>query len=204
MIAKRPGLTSLAAALLLSAGLAAPAQAADRSNVYQPVNCNDEDIPCVDVGESRLLRTGDGLVATVTTSRLHKGRAYSLWWLIFNNPDQCATTPCSLDDLANEDAGGAVIWASGGVAGDFGTGQRASGHFTAVLNEGETGEDSDVALEDAETAEVQIIIRSHGRANKNNVGDQTTSLNGGCSVDVKTAKPKKKGAAVPPKGKHKR
>jgi hypothetical protein len=193
MIVKRPGLLSLAAALALTAGFAAPSQAADRSDVLQPINCDGGDIECLDVGESRLLRSADGLVATVVTSRLRKGHAYSLWWVIFNNPEVCDPEPCGLEDLENEEAGGTAIWASGLVAGDFGTGQRASGHFTAVLNQGEGAPGSEIVLEDPEAADVLLVVRSQGRAKSHIVGDQMTSFDDGCDIDITPSVPKKKG-----------
>jgi len=188
MIVKRPGLLTLTAAAVLSAGLALPAQAADRSNVYQPFDCSGDD--CVDVGESRLLRSADGIVATVTTSRLRKGQAYSLWWVVFNNPEACAPGPCNVEDLSNEDTQPTAIWGSGAVVGDFGTGNQASGQFTAVLNKDETPLTEEQSLEDAE---ILLVIRSHGRALRSGTGDQITDYNGGCSVDVTPAVPKKRG-----------
>lgn len=185
---RRIGLLPVAAAALLSAGLAGPAQAQERSDVYRPFNCDDAAIPCIDVGDSRLLRTDDGLVANVVTSRLRKGHAYSLWWVIFGNPDLCATTPCSSDDLETPEVNAASIWATGGVAGDFGTGQRATGHFTAVLNESEMPEDSDAA-----TAEVHIVIRSKSRASMSNAGEQMTSFDSTCDIDITPEIPRKKG-----------
>ena len=193
MFVTRSGLLSLTAAVALAAGLATPAAAADRSDVYRPINCNNADIPCIDVGDSRLQRSAEGLVASVATSRLRKGHAYSVWWVAFNSPENCAARPCSLDDLENEDAGGTAIWATGFVAGDFGTGSQASGQFTAILNKGETPAGGEVAFENVEGADVLLVIRSHGRAQKDLVGEQITSFDAGCDSDVTPAVPKAAG-----------
>ena len=183
----RTGLLSLAGAAVLSAGLALPAQAQEVSDVYRPFDCSLEDETCVDVGDSRLLRSESGLVANVVTSRLKKGHAHSLWWVIFGNPEECIDG-CDASDLEIEAVNGAVIWATGGVVGDFGTGNRATGHFAAVLNQSEMPEESS-----PETAEVHIVIRSKSRASANNAGEQMTSFEGGCETDITPDIPKKKG-----------
>jgi len=190
MTVKRPGLMTLAAAAAITVGLATPALAAERSDVLRPINCDGGDIPCVDVGDSRLLRSDEGLVATLSTSRLRKSHAYSLWWVFFETPEACTDGTCGVDDLENTEAGVTAIWASGIVAGDFGSGRGASGHFTAVLNQSELPQDSDIVLKDAD---VLLVVRSQGRLQKVIVGDQITSYDAGCDVEVTPAVPKKRG-----------
>ncbi len=62
-----------------------------------------------------LIRSRNGLTANLMAAHLEPGHPYTVWWIIFNQPGACATTPCSAPDLMT--AGGAVHYATGGVAG---------------------------------------------------------------------------------------
>lgn len=50
---------------------------------------------------------------------LEPGHAYTFWWIIFNKPQMCAQSPCTLADRTA--AGGATLYASGAVASVGGT-----------------------------------------------------------------------------------
>lgn len=69
-------------------------------------------------GAAYLIRSKNGLSAKIMAADLEPGHPYTVWWIIFNKPYQCATTPCTGADLMNVD--GAVHYATGGVAGDGG------------------------------------------------------------------------------------
>ena len=201
-------MTALAIAMAgtISLAFGSPSKAQERTNVYAPFNCNFGSIPCKDVGESRLLRTDDGVSVNIVTSMLRKGHTYTVWWVVFNNPGACSDPGCGGDDLGTEAVNATVIWATGGVIAQSGDdddgGSKTGGDFTAHLNEGEKPfpEDGgfglpgdDDGLEDAKSAEVHIVVRSHGPAIKGKVDDQITSFNGGCRRDVGPRTPKRKG-----------
>lgn len=193
--------TAMAATMGLA--ISSPSEAQERSNVYVPIDCDFGAIPCDDVGESRLLRTDDGVSVNIVTSKLRKGHAYTVWWIIFNNPTACVDG-CDGDDLGVVDVNATVIWATGNVTGrsGIGTGRYTAGQFTAHLNEGETPFPTDggfglpgdgVGLLDAQAAEIHIVVRSHGPAIKGEVNEQITSFDGGCAVDIAPKIPNKKG-----------
>lgn len=137
--------------------------------------------PTIDGSSVLLLRTEDGVSINVNTTEMPEG-AFSNWWVIFDNPGACATTPCSADDFPVAAVDAAVFFATGGVVGHDGT-----GHFRADLAVGQlppTGDNSQwlfgTALDNPMTAEVHYVIRYHGPYIAG-LG-QTTTFGGGCDV----------------------
>ena len=120
------------------------------------------------------------------------GDATTNWFVVFSNPDGC-TDPCGEDDViagimdinVNGQGGPAqasVHYAAGHVA------NGSSWHAGGSLREGDTSGMvfPSVPLQDAMTAEVHIIARSHGpvaNLEPGELGDALNSLNGGCDDD---------------------
>src|SRR5918996_1049978 len=52
----------------------------------------------LDVGDARLQRRRDGIMFDVHTTRLESEAPYTVWWIVFNNPDACVDA-CGGDDL---------------------------------------------------------------------------------------------------------
>jgi hypothetical protein len=193
---------AIAMAATFSFAIGSPAKAQERSNVYAPINCDFGAIPCKDVGESRLLRTDDGVSVNIVTTKLRKGHAYTVWWIVFNDPSACVGG-CGEDDLGRLAVNATVIWATGDVPAQsgIGIGKKTADDFTAHLNEDELPKGGgfgfpgdDDGLVDAKLAEIHMVVRSHGPAIKRKVNAQITSFDGGCKgPDVAPKIPKKKG-----------
>ena len=140
------------------------------------------------VGSSRLVRNKNGISMTLQTSGLTAGHPHTVWWVVFNEPGACENNPdpCGLTDLFDDDVKADVLYAAGNVIGGIGT-----GNFAAHLSEGDDsgsiaslfGLPAAEGLIDAETAEVHLIVRSHGPKIPGQVDDQINSFNGGCSGD---------------------
>ena len=134
------------------------------------------------VGSSKLVRNQNGVTVTVNTSDLEPGSAQTVWWIVFNNPEECVDG-CNGADLSNPDVNGDVIYAAGNVVGGNGT-----SNFAAHLNEGDN--DGSIfegafgfpgsGLIDAETAEIHLVVRSHGQAIPGMIDEQIHTFNGGC------------------------
>jgi hypothetical protein len=132
-----------------------------------------------------LVRTKDGVGATLHTFGLVPGNAYTLWLAIFNNPKECATNPCSAADLPNPDVQGVVLWGTGQIAGEDGTADF--GTFRAVGDtSGQSGLGTVMALEKPLKAEVHLTVRSHGPADLDPavLQAQLTTFNGGCPPNM--------------------
>ena len=137
-----------------------------------------------------LQRTDTGLEINIETQGLPAG-AYTVWWDVINMPEFCIDD-CDLEDVIislgdsafNDTIGRSEFWATGGIVGDDGI-----GIFSAQIDENElpVGDGQVTAgngLEDAMTADVISFLRWHGPVNPDIVEEQTTTINGGCSVEV--------------------
>ncbi|MDJ0590378.1 MAG: beta-propeller fold lactonase family protein [Pleurocapsa sp. MO_226.B13] len=124
-----------------------------------------------------LERREDGVELTLDTD-LPPG-AYTVWWVVFNNPEFCVDG-CGSDDLERSAVNASSFWATGEVVGD-----ESGGSFSVELLEGElpTGSDQVIlgdGLEDSFSAEIHPVVRTHGSVIPELEEEQITTLNGGC------------------------
>jgi hypothetical protein len=130
-----------------------------------------------------LVRADTGVTIIIHTSGLDPGAAYTVWWVIYNYPQYCATNPCTFGDLGNADVQGTILNATGKVIGN-----NRLGSFGAHLAEGDTSGLSlpvtfpgdAVGLVDARTAQILLGVRSHGLPIPGQVKEQISMFNGGC------------------------
>lgn len=174
-----------AAALLLQAQAEAQGQVAGRVTT-SPVYWGD-----TVVGSSTLVRTTNGVSFTYHTSSLERaaGHVVTLWIVVFNNPEFCATRPCTDDDLFNPDVIGQVkgdfLWGAGHVIGNSGVGD-----FGGHLRAGDSSRSglADIGgiatgLIDPFKAEIHMAIHSHGpKVPGQTLKAQLSSFLGGCQV----------------------
>ena len=136
-------------------------------------------------GISTLHRNKNGITVNFKTNGLTPGYAYTLWWVIWNSPENC-TVPgaCSDIDFAIADKVKVdVLFGAGHVVGNDGI-----GNFSAHLNENDDSESINSlfgiphvgGLLDSQKAEVHLVIRSHGPAIPGLVNEQISSYLGGC------------------------
>ncbi|MDH3674054.1 MAG: hypothetical protein OES12_01055 [Anaerolineae bacterium] len=170
--------------LSINAALPAPADANDTSNVYRPFGCTDK---CKRSGVSELDRANDSVSVHINTKHLDhnpNGTTYTVWWVIFNDPDNCVDgcDGADIDACAPEcdDEGISVLWATGSVIPANGKGE-----FQADLAEGiPSGQVLfGQGLTDAEGAEIHMVIRTHGPPIPGLVDEQITLFGGGCDVE---------------------
>lgn len=191
----------LAGAVLVAAALVAVGQtpAAGGGTVHQSSTVY-EFVGMADVGDAHLSRNSHGVTMKISTALSGQlvefggpldaywspGDATTVWFVVFNDPEGCIDG-CGEDDVLAAFAGDnrgkvGVLQAAGHVAG--GSKFRAAGR----LNEN----DSDrlifgMPLMDALTAEIHLIVRSHGPA-RTLTGPQLAqalhSVDGGCDVNT--------------------
>ena len=128
---------------------------------------------------STLVRTDGRVTMNLITSGLEANGAYTVWWVIFNNPERCATNPCTEADLAPG------VRAATGASPLYVTGQLVRGDgkatFGGSLAVGDTnGALFGPGLLEPQKAEVHIVVRTHGQAIPGMVDEQLGSFNGGC------------------------
>jgi hypothetical protein len=141
-------------------------------------------------GAVTLYRYKQRLEVRVAASGLNEKTAYTVWWVVFNNPSACAGG-CGADDLGNPAVNAAVFYAAGFVTGGDGVGtEDGVGNVSAYVNSGVLPVGTDI-VEDGTgdrlepgngyAAEVHIVVRSHGMVNPGHVHEQIGSFNGGCN-----------------------
>lgn len=132
-------------------------------------------------GHAILKRTHEGINLKVKTSELGPGNGYTLWWVIFNNPEYC-DDGCNGPDLGNPDVEGSVMNATGRVADHYGDAmfsaflpvgfmhtEPVSGNIRQVFGPG---------LQNLKGAEIHVVIRCHGPWSGN--FEQISTLLGDC------------------------
>lgn len=176
----------LAFAFVLALVPAVPAAASQASVVSVHRWDAEGRVPGTVVHRARavLVRGEGGVSMRLRTTGLIPGHAYTIWWAIYNAPENCtglvrppAEAACGDPDWAYRPAEPATIWAAGGVAGAGGartfTGNLATGDTTHDIMPLEEG------LTDPAGAEIWFVVRDHGPSMDGS--DQTTTFNGGCA-----------------------
>ena len=142
------------------------------------------------VGTAELNRTAMGVNLTIDTTGLTAGAAYSIWWIIFNNPGACTSLGCGIDsaDFGNPAVEASIMNATGRVADGSGNAtfnaflpvgfmhtEPASGNVRQVFGPG---------LQNVAGAEIHIVVRCHGLS----TGDfeQISTLLGDCNTSGPT------------------
>ena len=115
--------------------------------------------PTMDLGDATFTRTLDGVTITADADGLIAGNAYTMWWVIWNDPTQCAVV-CGEADLG---APGNVILLGGNgiVASEAGTAS-----FTSHLTVGGPMPDGPIPgpLTNPIAATIHLVLRDHGPA----------------------------------------
>jgi len=163
-----------------------PAMAGDQAvrttaNVYwnwDPVN---------PVGTSEITRSSSGITAVYKTSGLPKGHAYTLWMVIFNNPELCSVPLACVapPEVGNPSIGSDFHFVGGHVVGGSGN-LTVAGHLkigdssgSGLVEIGNTG----FPLVDPFKAQVILAIHSHGpKLTGEGLKSQISSFLGGCEV----------------------
>lgn len=137
---------------------------------------------------SKLDREADGIRAQVHT-RVESGHAHTLWWAVFNAPEQCAGAICLEPDVFNPATEASVLWAAGAVANDAGRLQ-----FDSWLGISDAPGQVLIGsgLTDPAGAQVVVIVQDHGLAQEDPalLHEQLTMFQGGCNptcVDLQFA-----------------
>jgi len=144
-------------------------------------------------GAGTLLRTDNSVELRAMMSGLDTNAVYTLWWIIFNNPEECTlgTAPalCGGGDLNPDRDGEGVNPVDGGVrnAAAFVTGMDGTGNVRGKLMEGAPPTGPAVAgfgqLNDSVGAEIHIVVQTHGAPLVGSVADQMTIPGAACNAE---------------------
>ena len=167
-----------AAALVLAASTAAANTTFQTTNVRTFATAEMVD------GAATLIRTDEGIRARLALTGLDKKKAYSIWWIVFNEPEQCVNGVggCTGGDIGpGRPADPAVMYAAG-----FLTGTDGIVNLTAELEAGVRPEGIGPGfsfLRDSHRAEVHLLVVTHGRPLTGAVNDQITTPNLTCNPE---------------------
>jgi hypothetical protein len=150
----------------------------------------------VEGASSRLTRFQNGVTTAISTIDLNPGHVYTLWWVVFNAPENCSDGVCNADDIfvfengaiPRDEAGNRVMNMDGIAAANISIQHAAGGlavdgtlNTSASLGEGEVpGIVAGPGLLDAETAEIHLVVRTHGEKVDSAFLDQVSTFGGGC------------------------
>lgn len=160
-----------------------------------------DDETVVEGATSSLTRMEHGVYMTFDAVALEPGEAYTVWWVIFNKPNNCSDGECGLDDSFVMDENGEFVLTEEGArtfnlpARDVTTYSelRATGsivdadgtaEFRAHLPVGDVTEaEFGPGLLDPMKAEIHVILRSHGPIQAGIIHQQMNTPWGGCAED---------------------
>jgi hypothetical protein len=136
-------------------------------------------------GTATLTRTSNAISVSGSAIGLTNGYAYTIWFVIFDNPRGCNDDGCGEDDLFTRQAQVAVVNGGGFVAG------AGAVNFSGLLPRHDPG-DRQVVLGSASGigntygAEVHVVLKSHGTAETDpaNLAVQLSTVDGFCNIPV--------------------
>jgi hypothetical protein len=158
---------------------------------YFSFSLSDIENPILDqiTGRSLLIRGRRGIFARYRSNNLIPGHVYTLWWVIWNNPENCAIPgECNDPDFATPgEVGVDVLFAGSGLV----VGANGKGTFYALLRAGDDSESINDLFElppagglqkgNTFSSEVHMVLRSHGPAIPGMIDEQMNSYIGGCT-----------------------
>jgi hypothetical protein len=153
----------------------------------------------VDIGDTVLVRSPKRLSVKIEATGLTPRHAITVWWVIFNEPENCLTPyQCGLFDTFGEAFGGnaenvkvSVPYTTGGIV-------NSKGEFTKVASQqvGPADESANTFLGDVDFgltnpmgAEVHLVVRDHGPLIPGLVHEQIGTFGGGCDPALNQADP---------------
>ena len=124
--------------------------------------------------EAGLVTNDTGASMTLRTAELTPGDAVTVWWVVFNHPENCSGPApghpfqCGRSDLFVPSVGASVLYAAGHVIGETGTGD-----FGGHLAVGDTsGALFGPGLLAPRTAHIHLVVHDHGPARPDIVSQQ--------------------------------
>jgi hypothetical protein len=137
------------------------------------------DVREVEGAHAELFTTEDDVTVIFRTSDLEPGHVYTAWWVVINNPENCADSPCTAADILGNpnSVNSEVAWADGILVTE-----KGNMMFAAYLAVGEVpGGWFGNGVTNPLGAEVHIVIHDHGLLIPEMAGTMLDSLRGGCT-----------------------
>ena len=135
------------------------------------------------VGEARAHLSSNywGAALNLEAAELIPNHVYTVWWLIYNHPELCVSTPCSFTDLLDQTPG---VNADAGYAAGFiadSTGKASLNTHLALGNLPHAWYGHGFTTP---YAEIHILVKDHGQPIAGLENDMLSSYQGGCSESI--------------------
>lgn len=150
-------------------------------------------------GETKLIRSPQGLTAQFKTTGLTAGHAVTLWIMFFDNPEACLIPgACNPGDIGRNGvrfdfhyAGGHVVnGRNTTITGHLQTGETSTSGWAELAAIGAAPPFFVTPLTNPEGAQVILALHSHGPAQTGQLlAEQMSSYLGGCDFPFPTADP---------------
>ena len=166
---------------MVALGAAAAFGSADGSTAgvnWHPQQASLDNTGPVDNASATLTRNANGISYRLHTNSLTANSAYTLWVVVVNNPAACDSSPCTAPEIIqNDETDSQVLFGTGLVVGGSG---KAT--FAGALKEGDLpGWLPDRSFDNAETAEIHLVLNDHGPKIPALLPDMIKTYRGGCS-----------------------
>ena len=205
------GLVGVVVVSLVALSPAASAAQRDKVDVLDGATSSRELKPVT--GAFSMLERTDRGITTKLRTRARPGHAYTLWYVIFNAPQNCSDGACADDDVfadpSDHSAGFnpaqiaatrvSVVWSGAGAVanpagrlkldGALGKGEVPGGPAQVAIGRGEDGAVVPLGvvtgLEDPHRAVIIAVVQDHGVAHDDPelLEQQTTSFQGACNPE---------------------
>lgn len=177
-------------ALAAAALLIVPAEAGSgsgsevKSQLYKEVvstHPSQGDVREIEGSEAILLTTANGAFASLETSELTPGNAYTLWFVAINNPAACENSPCAGSDVLgmSDKVQSDVGYGDGLIAGPDGTGIFTTYRKKGAIPQAWIG----TGLMQPETAEIHLVVHDHGPLIAGREAEMIGTFRDGCTED---------------------
>jgi hypothetical protein len=180
---------AMATLLLLSFSLTAAAQ----TTTFQAADLHNFNPPNEALaGAGTMIRSADEVWVTLSASGLDKKAAYTGWWIVFNNPDECFDGPghCGPQDLDDRPPGDGINVAGSSIfyALGFTTGTDGAVNVSTHVTAGETAVGKEkfwgdgLAAGNGFDAEMHLLFRSHWKTIPGEAASQISEYGGACGA----------------------
>ncbi|MDN5214638.1 hypothetical protein QQ020_21340 [Fulvivirgaceae bacterium BMA12] len=144
---------------------------------------------------SRIIRKERGVMGEFRSPALNPSEVYTLWMIIFENPELCSDGQCGSDDIVDSDGklmvnpDGSIgtpgvnvssIWADGTISDPIG---RVIFRIRVEKNQAPGEVLYGPGLTDPIGSEIHFVARTHGERLRDRINEQISTFAGGCDVN---------------------
>ncbi len=144
---------------------------------------------------SRIIRKERGVMGEFRSPGLNPSEVYTLWMIIFENPELCSDGQCGSDDIVDSNGklmvnpDGSIgtpgvnvssLWVDGTISDPIG---RAAFRIRVEKNQAPGEVLYGPGLTDPIGSEIHFVARTHGERLPGRINEQLSTLAGGCDVN---------------------